>query len=85
MSIGRITELAEKHLPGEFTINKTLFQDGDERHTATHSFGWEVGCRYDIKIWEHTENVWVEYYEHDTMRDRQVYSIGLNERVVCSQ
>jgi len=74
-------QLADAHLPGDYTIQHTIFNDGDERWKATHSVGWELGTRYDYVLWGDGE-LWVEYYEGDSRRDRRIYRTQLQERMV---
>lgn len=80
---GTIGELADRHLPGDYTIERREFTDGDRRDTAVHAIGYgELGCRTEIRLWKQSGDVWVEYYEGDVRRSRSAYNIGLQERVV---
>ena len=78
-----IKKLAERHLPGDYTIERREFTDGDRRDTAVHALGYgEVGCRTETRLWKESGNVCVDYYEHDVLRTRDVYNINLQNRIV---
>ena len=78
-----IHDLADRHLPGGYTVERREFTDGDERVTAVHAQGHGVvGDRTEMRLWRDRREIWVEYYEGDVQRDRRIYPIGLNDRVV---
>ena len=79
---GDVYDAADRHLSGAYTIDRREFMDGDTRTVAKHSYGWERGCRVTEKLWFERGELWIEYYEGDTLRDRQVYRTGLTERAV---
>jgi len=75
--------LANQHLPGDYTVERREFTDGSYRVTAVHAIGHgELGNRTEYRLWRDKAEIWVEYYEGDTRRDRRVYSINLKERAV---
>lgn len=77
-----IHDLASRHLPGDYTVDRREFTDGDERTLAKHSVGWELGTRIDYVLWKELGQIWVEYFEGDTQRDRAVYTYELGERAI---
>jgi hypothetical protein len=78
-----IHELAKQHLPGDYTVIKREFTDGDSRTLAKHAQGHgELGCATEFTLWKELGQIWVEYYEHDIQRDRRVLPYELQERVV---
>jgi hypothetical protein len=76
-----IHTLADRHLSGDYTVEKREFTDGDSRELARHSIGWELGTRFAEVLWRNGD-FWIEYYEGDTLRDRRVFSWDLRSRVV---
>lgn len=78
-----IHTLAQRHLPGEdYTVTRKEFTDGDTRTTAKYTYGWSHDNYVDITLWKGTGDVWVEYYEHDVRRNREIYGWKLKERIV---
>lgn len=78
-----IYKLAEAHLPGEdYTIERREFTDRDTRTIAVYNYGWSHDNYIQYQLWKDSMEIWVEYYEHDTRRDRRIYSINLEDRVI---
>lgn len=78
-----IHDLAKRHLPGEdYTIERREFTDGDSRTLAVYSEGWSSTNYLTYRLWMDLGEIWVEYYENDTRRDRRIFRYGLTERVV---
>ena len=69
----RVNELAESLFgEGNYTVDYREFSDGDDRTIIKHSVGWSATNYITAKIWVGRSEAWVEYYESDVMRNREV-------------
>lgn len=59
-----------------YTIEHRQFSDTDERVIIKHHYGWSSTNYVTIQIWTTMDSVWVEYYEDDIRRTRDVYDLA---------
>ena len=57
---------------GNYLITTREFQDGDTRTVVEHNVGWSSTCYVSVKVWIGRGDVWVEYYEGDVRRCREI-------------
>jgi len=63
-----------KDLFGEsYIVTHREFTDGDTRTIVEHNYGWSATNYVTAKVWLEGD-VWIEYYEGDTMRERTIVS-----------
>lgn len=72
----RAHELGQELFDDAYTIEHRQFSDGDDRVLIKHSYGWSATEYVTITIWMKQDMVWVEYYEDDNRRTRDVYELS---------
>ena len=77
-----IETLAKRHLPGDYTIERLEFMDGDTRTKAKHNAGWSATNFVQWTLWQDFGEIWIDYYENDRRLTRNIHSYELSERVV---
>lgn len=55
-----------------YTVERREFADGDTRTIVKHSVGVSATCYITVQVWIGRGSVWVEYYEGDDRRAREV-------------
>jgi len=77
-----VVDLQEAHkigagLFGEgcYTVERREFADGDWRTLVKHSVGWSATCYVQVTVWVGRGDVWVEYYEGDVRRCRDIHPL----------
>jgi len=77
-----IHDLAERHLPGDYTVERVEFTDGTTRTKAIHSVGWSATNYVQYVLWGERGELWVEYYENDRLVVRTPHRFELTDRIV---
>lgn len=68
--------LATEWFGDGYTLERREFSDGDTRTVIKHNVGWAATCYIQVLVWVGREQVWVEYYEGDTRRCREILPLG---------
>lgn len=58
-----------------YTVERREFADGDSRTIVKHTSGWSSTCYVTALVWLGRGEVWVEYYEGDDRRAREIFDI----------
>jgi len=65
-------DLATEWFGDGYTIERREFADGDTRTVIIHALGASATCYLQIQAWVGREEVWVEYFEDDIRRCREI-------------
>ena len=68
-----VHDLADKHLSGDYTVQKTMFTDGDSITKLIHNYGWSHDNYLQETLWVERGEIWLEYYEDDIRRLRETF------------
>lgn len=76
-----IHELADRLLPGDYTVERVEFSDGDSRARAKHTISWSSTMYITHIVWK-SGQYWLDYYENDRRVARRIYSWRLEDRII---
>jgi len=72
VSIEQARPLAVQLFDDAYTIERREFADGDSRTEIKHSVGVSATCYITVRVWVGRAEVWIEYFEDDTRRCREI-------------